>query len=136
MAIESRLPPKRGTVRHGITDSQGIGRCGKRELDKLPLALKQDRPPTGCFRGEGRESTVGSDDAGLVAPFSASYSTNSSGEPTPAVRLGSRATTVAADGCSLNATFQRDGTINDTAINHLIRADQSRITLKPVPLIS
>src|SRR6202035_389701 len=70
----------------------------------------------------------------LVTAFSASYSTNSSGEPTPAVTLGSKATTVAADGCRLKATFQRDGTINHTAINRLARLDQSGITLKPVPL--
>jgi hypothetical protein len=72
----------------------------------------------------------------LVAPFSASYSTNSRGEPTPAVTLGSKATTVAADGCLLGATFQRDGTINNTASNRLLGPDQSGITLNPVPLKS
>jgi hypothetical protein len=35
-----------GTVRHGITDGQGIGRCGKGELNIIPLTFKQDRPPT------------------------------------------------------------------------------------------
>src|SRR5713226_5639919 len=53
------------TVGHGITDSQGIGRCGERELDKIPLTFKQDRPPAGCFRGECCKSTVGSDDAAI-----------------------------------------------------------------------
>src|SRR5580692_11609658 len=67
----------------------------------------------------------------LVAPFSASYSTNSSGEPTPAVTPGSKATTVAADGGLLKATFQSGGTINNTAINRPIRLDPSEFTLKP-----
>src|ERR1700692_4524627 len=72
----------------------------------------------------------------LVAAFSASYSTKSSGEPTPAVTLGSKATTVAADGCLLKATFQGGGTINNPAINRHIRPDPSDIIRKPAPRIS
>src|ERR1700692_2283694 len=72
----------------------------------------------------------------LVAAFSASYSTKSSCEPTPAVTLGSKATTVAAEGCLPGATFQRGGTINNTAINHRLRPDPSEITVKPAPLES
>ena len=53
------------TVRDGITDSKGIGRCGKRELDIIPRTFKHDRPPTGCFRSESCKGTVGSDDAAM-----------------------------------------------------------------------
>jgi hypothetical protein len=49
----------------------------------------------------------------------------------PAVTLGSKATTVAADGGLLKATFQSGGTINNTAINRPIRLDPSEFTLKP-----
>jgi hypothetical protein len=47
------------------------------------------------------------------------------------VTLGSKATTVAADGGLLKATFQSGGTTNNTAISRPIRLDQSEFTLKP-----
>src|SRR5882757_5079573 len=72
----------------------------------------------------------------LVTPFSASYSAKSSGAPTPAVTPGSKATTVAAGGCSLEAIFQSNGTVNAAAINCLKNSDWSGIILQPSPYCS
>jgi len=52
------------------------------------------------------------------------------------VMLGSKATTVAADGCWLEAALHRDATINNAAINRVTTPDQSGITLERVPLES
>lgn len=45
-------------VRHGIADSQGIGRCGQRELDKILLTFEQHGGrTTAAIRNRSRSRT-------------------------------------------------------------------------------